>query len=366
MHVIHARNVMQALPAGVAYLVEHGERAPSRAGEVLVAPGPVTTVYTHPRERVLASTVRDANPFFHLLEAMWVLAGRDDAAFLDNYVRDYSQRFAEPDGRIHDAYGFRLRPSLGFDQLGYVADTLRADPSSRQCVLQIWDAGAQDDLSTRGWKTRPCNTHIHLRVRQEAEVVGASPASGLGGAHQEQVSCLDITVCCRSNDIIWGAYGANAVQFSMLQEYLAARIGARVGTYYQVSNNYHAYTSELDRLCQRAGGGTLDQLPQLLVDEEYYTFQQNLVDDPNCFDEELAQLMHDIDALNAEQGALDIIGHSLDTALNRFLPETAWPAAVAMKMHRLGRTADATSVARDIEDPAWRTACVSWLIERKR
>jgi hypothetical protein len=48
-------------------------------------------------------------------------------------------------------------------------------------------------------------------------------------------------VNCRSNDIIWGAYGANAVHFSFLQEWLAWAIGVRVGVFYQVSFNYHIY-----------------------------------------------------------------------------------------------------------------------------
>lgn len=50
-----------------------------------------------------------------------------------------------------------------------------------------------------------------------------------------------MTVFCRSNDIIWGCYGANAVHFSMLQEYLATYIGCPVGIYQQVSVNWHAY-----------------------------------------------------------------------------------------------------------------------------
>ena len=41
---------------------------------------------------------------------------------------------------------------------------------------------------------------------------------------------LQMTVHCRSNDIIWGTYGANAVHFSILQEYVAARIGVDLGT----------------------------------------------------------------------------------------------------------------------------------------
>jgi hypothetical protein len=53
---------------------------------------------------------------------------------------------------------------------------------------------------------------------------------------------LDMTVTNRSNDMLWGAYGANAVHFSYLQEFVAAAIGVPVGTYYQVSNNLHVYT----------------------------------------------------------------------------------------------------------------------------
>jgi hypothetical protein len=52
---------------------------------------------------------------------------------------------------------------------------------------------------------------------------------------------LNITVTNRSNDAVWGCYGANAVQFSVLQEYLAARLGVRVGVYRQVSDSLHVY-----------------------------------------------------------------------------------------------------------------------------
>ncbi len=354
---------MQALPLGVAYLVDQGERASSRGGEVLEAPGPVTTVYANPRERVLFSSVRNANPFFHLMEALWVLAGRRDAAFLNNYIHDYSQRFAEDDGSIHDAYGHRLRHMNGSDQLDEVVYRLRANLSDRQCVLQIWDE-LRNDLRWVSWKTRPCNTHVYLRVRQEVEVVGASLSDGLGGAHQEQVLYLDITVCCRSNDIIWGAYGANAVQFSMLQEYLAARIGIRVGTYYQVSNNYHAYVSELERLCRRTGGCPPEQLPAYLTDEQYFTEQQALVDDPETFGSEFAALMVNLDQLHSGvENPEDLEWHA--DAKNRFLTETAWPAASAMRLHRLGYTELAVDMARNIEDPAWRTACSTWLMNRK-
>lgn len=232
---ISGRNVNTIWGQAVNLMRTYGQRADSRAGPVLVAPCPVITVYQKSMERVLFDPTRDANPFFHLFESLWMLSGRDDAAFLDTFVRDFGQRFAEPDGRIHGAYGARWRWGAGFDQLNAVVEKLRANPDDRQCVLQMWDATSfqsHDDL-TGNWHDRPCNTHVYLRVR-ESEVLAAAEGT-------RHTPVLDLTVCCRSNDIVWGAYGANAVHFSVLQEYLAGRIGVGVGTMYQFSNNWHAY-----------------------------------------------------------------------------------------------------------------------------
>lgn len=245
MQVIAARNVNDAFTAGLQLLKEEGVDEDSRAGKVRVMPIPVTTLYTRPMERVLFNASRDANPFFHLMESLWMLAGRNDATWLDKFVSDFSSRFAEDTGLQHGAYGFRWREHFGVDQLDKVVDILRKNPGSRQAILTMWDPCVDLGFFKRDL---PCNTQVYLRVRKEIEVVGASQVSGLGGAHQEQVSYLDITVCCRSNDIIWGAYGANAVHFSVLQEYLAARIGVGVGRYYQISNNYHAYYDVLPKL----------------------------------------------------------------------------------------------------------------------
>lgn len=240
MHVIEARNVQEALPRGVRYLLRAGVREPSRDGPVLVAPGPVTTVYEHPWERVLLDPVRDANPFFHLMESVWILAGRRDPQWLDRYVRNFSARFAEEDGQQHGAYGYRWRrhfhredhvASYGvyvLDQLLEVAEMLRLDPTTRRAVLTMWDPVVDLNLPSRDL---PCNTHVYFRaVRQE------------GGGHR-----LDITVCCRSNDAVMGAYGANAVHMSIMGEVVAGLAGMRLGTYRQVSNNFHVYERDLEK-----------------------------------------------------------------------------------------------------------------------
>lgn len=242
MYVINARNVNDALYQGLQYLAVHGIKEDSRNGPVLVAPGPVTTVYSNPWERVLICPERDANPFFHLMEAIWMLAGRRDVAFVQQFNSRIG-KYSDDAVNLHGAYGYRWRTWFGYDQLSAVAEELRRDPNTRRAVLTMWDAGEHNypemsdaacngdsrleptgdsAIAKQGGKDVPCNTHIYFDVR--------------GGK-------LNMTVCCRSNDIWWGAYGANAVHFSVLQELMAVWCGVQMGVYRQVSNNYHLYTA---------------------------------------------------------------------------------------------------------------------------
>lgn len=234
MDVIVARNPDDGLAQGLTLLRQHGLKEESRNGPVLVAPEPVTTVYRTPWERVSFDVARDANPFFHLMEALWMLAGRNDAEFPARFAKQiavYSEN-----GKLNGAYGHRWRAHFGYDQLGWIVDELGSNPASRRCVLSMWDGGSvgpegavegSGDLyaALHGSKDVPCNTHVYFAARDGK---------------------LNMTVCNRSNDIVWGCYGANVVHMSMLQEVVAHFSGLEMGTYYQVSNNYHAYAERED------------------------------------------------------------------------------------------------------------------------
>ncbi|HUD11468.1 MAG TPA: thymidylate synthase [Candidatus Saccharimonadia bacterium] len=360
MKVIEVRNVAAALPAGLSYLLSEGVLQDSRAGRVVVAPQPVTTVYSKPCERVLFSTVRDANPYFHLLESCWMLAGRDDATFLDPYVKDFSSRFAEEGGIQAGAYGHRWRHEFGFDQLDAIVDRLRVEPTSRQCVLQMWDARSMpvhgigaDDLLGK-WRDRPCNTHVYFRMRRGE---------------------LDMLVSCRSNDIIMGAYGANAVHFSFLQEYLAGRLGVPVGLYWQLSWDYHAYVADIERLARRAkmttGNvlGSTDQavwgqlLASTLEDQRYARLNPYpIVTAPDAFDADLDRLMHYLDWLHADSSYAT---EQLNVK-NTFLTQTVSQAAMAHQCYKEKLYDAALALAQNIEAEDWRVACVEWLKRRKK
>lgn len=364
-NTISVRNVAEALPAGLRYLAEWGALQKSRAGDVVCAPGPTTTVYSHPWECVLTSRIRDANPFFHLAEVVWMLAGRDDVGFLTPYVKTFS-KYAEEDGTVHGAYGHRWRKTFGYDQLPVIVDKLRADPTTRQCVLQMWDARDEhedpwgqtcktDDL--RGnFQDRPCNTHVYFRVRR---------------GH------LDMTVCCRSNDIIMGAYGANAVHFSFLHQYVAAAAGYRVGSYAQFSHDYHAYVADINRLWKRKHpeDGKLDVLRELSSPRKWAVLSgiaDGVTDLRSFFPEPEAVTHPDHFLLDVEKVAAWVADtHADGTAtfpvvINQFLTTVVRPAMTSHWLWRRGEATEAGLVASSIQSPSWRTACTEWLQRRAK
>lgn len=211
-------NCNDAFKTSVFLLKNAGIPRHSRNGPVLEHAGPVTFSFRYPQQRVLFHKERRINPFLHFFEPLWILAGRNDVKFMTTLVKkfaDYSdngETFAAP-------YGHRMRKPI--DQIAHAIDRLRVDPDDRRVVLQI---RVPEDITYTG-KDTACNMCVALKIRDDA---------------------LNIHVFNRSNDAIWGgpAGGTNFPQFTMLQEYLAERIGVKIGYYYHTTDSMHVYTNE--------------------------------------------------------------------------------------------------------------------------
>tara|TARA_R110000751_G_scaffold23666_1_gene65293 strand:- start:4515 stop:5546 length:1032 start_codon:yes stop_codon:yes gene_type:complete len=328
MHSIQVRNVHEALLRGTdlfrgTVLVQKQE---SRAGTTLEAKTPVATTYFKPNERVLFWEKRDANPFFHFFEGLWMLAGREDAAYLTKFNKRMSE-FSDNGHTFNGAYGYRWKNHFKKDQIDIVCRRLKTDPNDRRCVLAIWDC--THDLDRQTLDT-PCNTHIYVKIRNAK---------------------LNITVCCRSNDMIWGAYGANAVHFSMLQEYMAAKIGVEVGVYTQISDSFHVYKDVFDKLETK--------LPQVSLNQKYSKNPYDsispfpMVQDPMSWDNDLQILMSD----KKDKSCMD----------NPFFLCVAKPMLTAWDMHKRGETKQAIFLIEDCcEAEDWKKACIEWLSRRIR
>lgn len=223
MQVISVRNAHEALPEAIYQMTRNGVKRASRNGPVFMHPAPVCTMYARPQERVLFWPLRDANPFFHLFEALWMLAGRNDVEYVGRFAKNMHS-YSDDGVTLHGAYGARWRRLRGIDQLDLIAERLTLNENDRRQVVQMFDAEF-DLLEQKGARDIPCNLTITFQVSVEGQ--------------------LDMTVFNRSNDIVWGCYGANAVHFSVLQEYMAKKINKPIGRYWQISVNWHAYEATI-------------------------------------------------------------------------------------------------------------------------
>lgn len=326
MLTIFAKNVNEAFDMAVIQMERVGVTEQSRNGGVRVAPYPVMTVYDYPQQRVLFNRHRDANPFFHFFECLWMLSGSNEGRWLDRFISDFSSRYGEPEKgmMIWGAYGNRWRRWFEYDQLDFIIKRLRKDPKDRRVVIQMWDPQLDmydptevDDETGQPFpepRDVPCNTAIYPRI--------------VGGA-------LDITVTCRSNDVVWGAYGANAVHFSFLQEYLAGMIGVKVGKYYQLSNNWHLYDAVKSRF-QR------DPLPA-------YPNTYPIGDNWDSWDADLKKFMDTPEAIVYE---------------NNFFLHVVRPMWRVHAEWKFGNKLNAYRLAEGIAADDWRRAVVEWMGRR--
>jgi len=306
---------------------------PSRYGDVYAYRDPVTVTYVSPTQRVLFNEGRDCNPFFHLFESIWMLAGRQDVDSLA-YFLPRMREFSDDGETFHGAYGYRWRHQFGYDQLKVIIEELKKDPTSRRCVIQMWDASdieriyrdeKRHDLwtATHGGKDVPCNTQAYFRVVNDR---------------------LDMTVTNRSNDMVWGMLGANVVHFSYLQEYVANCIKLPVGYYHQFTNNLHVYKKTWTPEKWKVGS---------LVSDLRFAADKScpipLVEDPDRF----------FDEANAFIDGNETLLHE------PYLARVVSPMVLAFRHHKERDYQRAFEAVNLVLDEQWSIAGKAWLRKRE-
>lgn len=183
---------------------------------------PLMFQFTKPRQRVLISKERNANPFFHAVEILWMLSGSNRLEPLQFFIKNFGD-YSDNGITLNGAYGERWRYNFFHDQLAWAEKHLRENPSSRRCVIGMFDP----DMDHVDSKDIPCNTHLKFDITKD----------------KRDTSFLNLYLSNRSNDIVWGMLGANYVHFTALQEYMANRLGIQMGTFTVVSFDAHVYQS---------------------------------------------------------------------------------------------------------------------------
>ena len=152
MDVINCRNVNDGFIKAMDMLsFDQQDIRESRAGQVIEHDTPVATVFSKPYERVLFEEVRDANPFFHFMEGLWMLAGRNDLGF----VRKYNKRMSEysDDGiSLHGAYGYRWIKHFDVNQIDVIIKRLKKIVKDEKEVETEWYGNSRAGyISTMLW-----------------------------------------------------------------------------------------------------------------------------------------------------------------------------------------------------------------------
>lgn len=313
-------------------LLEEGVPNSSRNGNVLVVPEPVTICFEKPLEKVNFSQVRDANPFFHLMESMVMLAGINNVDLLSVFAKNM-KNFSDNGYTYNAFYGERLRRKWG-DQLNAVIEELKKDPNTRQAVCQLWDPA---DLQ-RTTKDKACNMQIIFSIVD----------------HKVRMTTIN-----RSNDAIWGfVNGANIVHFAYFLEYVCCSLGLSAEKWFHFSNNFHVYTDnpKWDALSK------LEDFPSF-----YPCTQQPLFASPEqkeVFDSEITDFVMrgygDLDGDGAYDSALDGVGYQTP-----FIQHTCRPMFLLYRDYvQSGRTRFNTMHLDAIKSTDWKIACRNWLETR--
>lgn len=339
MQSITVRNVNHALPVALALLRDTGKAVAPRGQMTREIEGPFSTTYTNPTEMVCFDPQRDANPVFHFMEALWILAGRDDVQFLAYFLPRMAD-FSDDGKTFHAPYGYRLRSAYGFDQIEFCIKKLQADPDTRQAVASIWHPQLDWQIS----RDLPCNDMLLFKIREGK---------------------LRLTVCNRSNDAVLGAYGANVVQFSTLQRYMAGVIGVDVGTYTQVSDSFHVYESNpfwQSWLAGHASGVPSVDDPYENNTDEVYAHQFMFTSEVGSgeFDDDLKTFFKYWDEVCGPSSSLL---NERNYATNSFV-YTVLPMLQTLLNWRAGKRAEALEVSRQIMAGDWQVAVRQWMQRR--
>jgi len=192
-------------------IVNYGSKRQTR-GTTSLELSPFVWSTSYPLRNVLSNPVRKINKAYAVIELLWILSGRTDLEMLEPYNSNISQ-FSDNGLSFHGAYGPKF-----CHQLTYVIEKLRADLSSRQAIISIWERRPSES------KDIPCTLSFQFLSNGKE---------------------LDLIVTMRSNDA-WLGFPYDVFTFTNIQSFVACKLKLLVGQYTHQAGSEHLYIDRLD------------------------------------------------------------------------------------------------------------------------
>lgn len=189
---------------------------------------------SNPRAR-LSRTETKGTLFSCLGELLWYLARTNDLGFIRYYLPNY-KKYSDDGKTIYGAYGPRLfNMREQYNQVDNIINLLKTKPSSRQAVIQLFDASDIVDKHN----DIPCTCSLQFIIRK---------------------SRLHMFTNMRSNDVFIGL-PHDVFAFTMLQEIIARTLGVELGSYKHAVGSLHLYKKDVDKARQYIEEGWQSDIP---------------------------------------------------------------------------------------------------------
>ncbi|MFC1787712.1 thymidylate synthase [Patescibacteria group bacterium] len=185
---------------------------------------PGITYELYPSEGFPILTLRKIPVRLFCAEVVWMISGSQRVDWLQQFTKVWDA-FAEDDGTVECAYGYRWREHFGRDQLLDLVEHLRTEPSSRQAVVMMWDPSS-DGLTAPKKKNVPCP------FTWVANIIAGK---------------LNLHLIIRSNDMMLGNPHDTA-GFALLQAMLAQELKVEVGKLTVSISHAHIYENHYDQV----------------------------------------------------------------------------------------------------------------------
>ena len=194
-----------------------------------------------PQHAVLRTPSRNMSIVYASAELLWYVREVDTADLILAYAPSYS-RFVDENGRAHGHYGYRWRQQDSFcrynrcqfvSQIDAAIAYLKKSPETRQCVIDIFNAGDLLAGMSGQCKDVPCTLCFQLLIR--------------GGE-------LHWKTMMRSNDL-WLGMPYDVFCFTSMQKLIAAAVGVGVGRYCHSVGSMHAYEKDWAKLSSLTPAG---------------------------------------------------------------------------------------------------------------
>ncbi|MBI3366527.1 hypothetical protein HY041_02775 [Candidatus Roizmanbacteria bacterium] len=167
---------------------------------------------TNPLARLYTNPIRNLNIFSTVGRMCWEMSASNNSKAMEYYT-DSAKLYANEEGIIPSAYGYRILP-----QIPLIVDTLQKDPDSRRAYINILD----NDFRRNTVLEYPCIIGLQFFLRNGK---------------------LDMEVFSRSQSAFW-ILPIDVFVFTTIHEYVASLLKVDLGKYMHTCGSIHYYLAE--------------------------------------------------------------------------------------------------------------------------